>query len=159
MHGVLRDDHYLKLARESAAFYNAFFLDHDDGGVFFNTLANGLPYLLGNERLKGSHSMSAYHSMELCFLSAVYTNLLITKQPMFFYFKPYPDAFPGNILRVSPDILPEGSIFIEKCWIDGQPYDNFDAFGLTVQLPSGGDRRTVKVLISPASWVDKTAGK
>ena len=42
-----------------AAFYNAFFLDHDDGGVYFNVLANGMPYLLGNERFKGSHSMSA----------------------------------------------------------------------------------------------------
>ena len=95
---------------KSASFYNAFFLDHDDGGVYFNTLANGMPYLLGTERFKGSHSMSAYHSMELCFLSAVYTNLLITKQPMYFYFKPYPNAFPDNILRVSPDILPPGSI-------------------------------------------------
>ena len=158
LNGVLRDDYYLKLARESAAFYNAFFLDHDDGGVYFNTLANGLPYLLGTERLKGSHSMSCYHSMELCFLSAVYTNLLITKQPMFFYFKPYPDAFPNNILRVSPDILPAGSIFIEKCWIDGEEYKDFDAFGLTVKLPSGGDRRTVKVQISPATWLDRQAG-
>jgi mannose/cellobiose epimerase-like protein (N-acyl-D-glucosamine 2-epimerase family) len=158
LHGVLRDEFYLRMARESASFYNAFFLDHDDGGVYFNTLANGLPYLLGTERLKGSHSMSAYHSMELCFLSAIYTNLLITKQPMFLYFKPYPDSFPNNILRVSPDILPQGSIFIEKCWIDGQEHQDFDAFGLTVQLPSGGERRQVKVQISPASWLDKKAG-
>ena len=100
------------MARESAAFYNAFFLDHDDGAVYFNVLANGLPYLLGTERFKGSHSMSAYHSMELCYLSAVYTNLLITKQPMDFYFKPKPGGFPDNILRVSPDILPPGSIRI-----------------------------------------------
>ncbi len=40
--------------------------------------------------------MSCYHSMELCFLSAVYINLLITKQPMFLHFKPYPDGFPDN---------------------------------------------------------------
>lgn len=158
LNGTLRDDHYLRLSREAAAFYNAFFLDHDDGGVYFNTLANGLPYLLGTERLKGSHSMSCYHSLELCFLSAVYTNLLITKQPMNFYFKPYPDSFPNNILRVSPDILPAGSVFIEECWLDGEKYDNFDAFGLTVQLPSGGPRKTVKVKISPASWMEK-AGK
>jgi mannose/cellobiose epimerase-like protein (N-acyl-D-glucosamine 2-epimerase family) len=158
LHGVLRDEYYLRLAREAASFYNTFFLDHDDGGVYFNTLANGLPYLLGTERFKGSHSMSAYHSMELCFLSAVYTNLLITKQPMFFYFKPYPDAFPNNVLRVSPDLLPAGSIFIEKCWIDGQPYDNFDPLGLSVQLPSGGERRQVKVQISPASWLGSSHG-
>jgi len=159
LHGVLRDDYYLQLARESAAFYNAFFLDHDDGAVYFNTLASGLPYLLGTERFKGSHSMSCYHSMELCFLSAVYTNLLITKQPMFFYFKPYPDGFPDGILRVSPDLLPAGSIFIEKCWIDDQPYTDFDALGLQVKLPKGGDRRRVKVQISPASWMDSAPAR
>jgi hypothetical protein len=69
-------------------------------------LANGTPYLTGTERLKGSHSMSGYHSFELCYLAAVYTNLLIKKQPMDFYFKPQPGAFKDNVLRVQPDILP-----------------------------------------------------
>ena len=70
LHGVARRRRVPAHAREAAAFYNAFFLDHDDGGVYFNVLANGLPYLLGNERLKGSHSMSGYHSIELCYLAA-----------------------------------------------------------------------------------------
>jgi mannose/cellobiose epimerase-like protein (N-acyl-D-glucosamine 2-epimerase family) len=153
LHGTLRDEFYLRLARESAAFYNAFFLDHDDGGVYFNVLANGLPYLLGTERFKGSHSMSAYHSMELCFLSAVYTNLLITRQPMEFYFKPYPGGFPDNILRVAPDILPKGSIEIEACWIDGKHHSDFDATALTVKLPASDKRQTVKVKIAPTQWL------
>ena len=92
------------------AFYNAFFLDHDDGAVYFNVLANGVPYLMGTERLKGSHSMSGYHSFELCYLAQVYTNLLITGQPLDLYFKPQPKASKGNILRVAPDLLPPGSI-------------------------------------------------
>jgi anti-anti-sigma factor len=108
LQGCLGHEDYEKHGREAAAFYNAFFLDHDDGGVYFNVLANGLPYLLGNERLKGSHSMSAYHSTELCYLSATYINLLIKKEPMCLYFKPRPDGFPGRILRVAPDILPKG---------------------------------------------------
>jgi mannose/cellobiose epimerase-like protein (N-acyl-D-glucosamine 2-epimerase family) len=149
LHGVLGDDVYLKYARESAAFYNAFFLDHDDGGVYFNVLANGLPYLMGNERMKGSHSMSGYHSTELCYLSAVYTNLLITKQPMDFYFKPYPRSFKRNILRVSPDILPPGSIRIDSVEIDGEPHSNFDSDKLTVKLPDTQDQVKVKVRIAP----------
>ena len=44
--------------------------------------------------------MSGYHSIELCYLAAVYTNLLITKQPLDFYFKPLPGGFKDNILRV-----------------------------------------------------------
>ena len=88
--------------------------------MYFNVLANGVPYLLGNERFKGSHSMSGYHSTELCYLAAVYTNLLITKQPMDFYFKPHPDGFENRILRVAPDILPVGSIRIADVWIDDE---------------------------------------
>ncbi|MGK3971531.1 AGE family epimerase/isomerase [Sorangium sp. So ce118] len=154
LHGTLRDAEYLRLARESAAFYSAFFLDHDDGAVYFNTLASGLPYLLGNERLKGSHSMSAYHSMELCYLSAVYTNALITKQPMYLHFKPHPGGFKDGILRVSPDILPPGSVVISECLIDGRPYREFDPKGLTVRLPDSRDRLRVKVKISPTTWLD-----
>jgi mannose/cellobiose epimerase-like protein (N-acyl-D-glucosamine 2-epimerase family) len=150
LYGIQKKPEYLKHAREAAAFYNAFFLDHDDGAVYFNVLANGLPYLMGTERYKGSHSMSGYHSMELCYLAATYTNLLITKQPMDFYFKPYPNSFKDNILRVSPDILPQGSIKIGACWINGEPYSNFDADGLTVKLPDTQERVKVKVQIVPA---------
>jgi mannose/cellobiose epimerase-like protein (N-acyl-D-glucosamine 2-epimerase family) len=148
--GVLHEDKYHRLAREAAAFYNAWFLDLEDGGVYFNVLANGIPFLTaGNERGKGSHSMSGYHSFELCYLAAVYTNLLVTKQPMDFYFKPIPGGFPDNILRVSPDILPQGSIKIGKVEIDGEPYSNFDAEGLTVTLPKTDERVKVKVTIAP----------
>ncbi len=147
--GCLHNEEYHRLARESAAFYNAYFLDHDDGAVYFNVLANGIPYLMGTERLKGSHSMSGYHSFELAFLAAVYTNLLITKQPMDFYFKPMPGGFKDNILRVSPDILPPGSIRIGGCWINDEPYSDFDANGLTVKLPETKESVRVKVHIVP----------
>lgn len=149
LNGVLGDQEYLRLARESAAFYNAFFLDHDDGAVFFNVLANGIPYLMGTERLKGSHSMSGYHSFELCYLAQVYTNLLITKQPLDLYFNPMPNGFKRNLLRVSPDILPKGSIRLSAVWIDGEPYDNFDADTLVVRLPESKQRLNVKVRIEP----------
>lgn len=151
LHGILNKPEYKRQANEAAAFYNAFFLDHDDGAVYFNVLANGLPYLLGNERFKGSHSMSAYHSTELCYLSVVYTNLLITKQPLDLYFKPQPGAFKDNILRVQPDILPPGSIKIGQVWIDDQPYSDFDADGLTVKLPDTKAQVKVKVQIVPTA--------
>jgi mannose/cellobiose epimerase-like protein (N-acyl-D-glucosamine 2-epimerase family) len=149
LYGSLGDPDYQKHAREAAAYYNAFFLDHDDGAVYFNTLANGLPYLLGNERLKGSHSMSGYHSMELCYLSAVYTNLMITGHPMDFYFKPYPQGFKDRILRAAPDLLPQGSIRISQVEIDGRPHHDFDANQLTVRLPGASERVKVKVTITP----------
>ncbi|MDQ4100428.1 MAG: N-acyl-D-glucosamine 2-epimerase, partial [Chloroflexota bacterium] len=140
---------HLRHAREAVAFYNAMFLDHDDGAVYFNVLANGLPYLVGNERFKGNHSMSAYHSTELCYLASVYTNLLIKKRPMEFYFKPLPGAFKDRVLRVQPDILPPESVRLESVWIDGQPYKDFDARALTVTLPETDRQLKVKVRIVP----------
>lgn len=151
LYGTLKKDKYLKYARESAAFYNAFFLDHDDGAVYFNVLNNGLPYLLGNERLKGSHSMSAYHSIELCYLSAVYINLLHTKKPLDLYFKPYPGAFKDNILRVEPDILPRGKVRISAVTVDGVPWNRYDADNLTVTIPGTNNRPKIKVTIEAVS--------
>ena len=99
--------------------------------------------------------MSGYHATELCYLAAVYTNLLITKQPMDFYFKPLPNGFTNRILRVAPDILPPGSIAIGKCEIDGEPYTNFDAEKLIVKLPNTSERIKVKVQIVPTSLSNK----
>ena len=145
--GILGEDAYRLEARHAAAFYNAWFLDHDAGAVYFNVLASGLPYLLGTERLKGSHSMSAYHNTELCYLAAVYTNLLHTKQPLDLHFKPRGDGFKDRILRVAPDIQPPGSIKIESVTMNGQPWAEFDADKLTVTLPPAGEECTVKVRV------------
>ena len=139
---------YKKYAEESAAFYNAFFLDNNDGGVYFNVLANGVPYLVGTERYKGSHSMSAYHSTELCFLSTVYIDLMIKKRPLDLYFKPMPDGFKDRLLRVEPDILPKGSLYISKCEIDGKEHSDYDSETMTVKLPEAKHRLKVKVTIS-----------
>jgi len=147
--GSLEKPEYQRLARESAAFYNAWFLDDSAGGVYFSVLANGLPYLLGTERGKGSHSMSGYHSFELAYLACVYTNLLITKQPMDLYFKPKPGGFKDNILRVGPDILPPGSVRIGEVWINGQKHSDFDAENLTVKLPSSQNELKVRVRLLP----------
>jgi anti-anti-sigma factor len=147
--GTTGDEEWLRLARESEAFYNAWFLDYDYGSVYFNVLANGIPYLLGTERLKGSHSMAGYHSFELAYLAAVYFKLLIAKEPMDLYFSPLPGASPDGILRVAPDILPEGSIKIGEVTIDGEHHTDFDAEALTVRLPAGKKRRKIRVQVVP----------
>jgi hypothetical protein len=112
-------------------------------------LSNGIPFLMGTERFKGSHSMSGYHSTELCYLSQTYLNLLITRQPLDMYFKPKPHGFQNNVLRVSPDILPKGSVKITEVWINDQPYRYFDANNLTVTLPDVNEQIRVKVRIAP----------
>jgi len=147
--GMLGKPEYLRLARESSAFYSAFFLDHEDGAIYFNVLANGTPYLLGNERFKGSHSMSGYHSFELCYLATVYGNLLIHKKPLTLYFKPRPNGFPDRLLRVAPDLLPPGSVRLAECYLDDKPYPHFDAESCTVTLPESDVDVRVRVVIAP----------
>ena len=149
--GITDDRQFLDEARFAAAFYNAFFLDQDEGGVYFNVLADGFPYLLGTERLKGSHSMSMYHAAELCYLSAVYVNLLVQRQPLTLWFKPLPDGFgPDRVLRVAPDLLPPGSVRLRSVQVDGAPYEKFDPVAMTVQLPDSSSRLTVQATVVPA---------
>jgi mannose/cellobiose epimerase-like protein (N-acyl-D-glucosamine 2-epimerase family) len=148
--GVGGDPEHRRLAREAASFYNANFLDYDDGGVYFNVLANGIPYLVGTERLKGSHSMSGYHSLELCYLAATYTGLMLTEEPITLHFRPRPDALPERVLRVAPDLLLPGSVTLDRVWVEGEPYDDFDADALTVRLPAGDRPLRVRVEIAPA---------
>ena len=129
-----------------------YFLDHDDGAVYFNVLNNGIPFLTSNERLKGSHSMACYHSIELAFLSAVYINLLHTKKPLDLYFKPMPNGFDGeNKIHVQPDILPKGSCKIGAVWLDGKEWNYFDAENFTVKLPDLDHRPQIKVRIVPCA--------
>ncbi len=156
--GLYEDDTYRRLGRESSAFYNAFFLDHDDGAVFFNVLASGIPYLMGTERFKGSHSMSGYHSFELCYLAQVYSNLMINGHPLDLYFNPMPKGFKNNLLRVAPDILPPGRTRLTKVWIDDKKYTKFDPDAQIVTLPESEDRLRVKVRIEPVKEKGSAAG-
>jgi mannose/cellobiose epimerase-like protein (N-acyl-D-glucosamine 2-epimerase family) len=149
--GNTGDREFLRQAREAASFYNAFFLDHDEGGVYFNVFADGFPYLLGTERLKGSHSMSMYHAAELCYLAAAYERLLINGEPLTMWFKPRPDGFPGRILRVAPDVLPTGRVRLDWVEVDGRPYSAFDATALTVKLPDSESAVTVRAHLVPVT--------
>jgi anti-anti-sigma regulatory factor len=94
--------------------------------------------------------MAGYHSFELCFLAAVYSNLLVTKQAMDFFFKPEPGAWPENKLRVAPDLLPAGSVELTEVWIDDKSYTNFDRQNLVVNLPDSDRALRVRVRIEPA---------
>jgi mannose/cellobiose epimerase-like protein (N-acyl-D-glucosamine 2-epimerase family) len=149
LHGVTGDRQFQAEARGAQAFYNAFFLDHDEGAVYFNVMADGLPYLLGTERLKGSHSMSMYHSAELCYLAAVYNNLLVNDEPMDFHFRPDPAGLPGRVLRVAPDLLPPGRVRIAEVAVEDKPHDDYDADALTVRVPDSAAPVRVRVRLAP----------
>ncbi len=145
---VSKNKNYLALARETAAFYNTFFLDHQDGGVYFTVLADGHPYLQGDERLKGSHAMSAYHAFELPFMAHIYTNLFVLNQDIMLYYRPLPNNSFNKKLYVAPDIFPNNMVILSKVWIDGKPYEKFDPKEMLVHLPESNHALNVRVKIS-----------
>jgi putative intracellular protease/amidase/mannose/cellobiose epimerase-like protein (N-acyl-D-glucosamine 2-epimerase family) len=151
--GHTGDEEFRRHGREAAAFYNAYFPDHDDGGVYFNVLAEGTPYLVGNERSKGSHSMSMCHAAELCYLAAIYQRLLLNREPLTLHFRPRPDGFRDRVLRTAPDALPRGSVRLDWVEIDGKPYAAFDANEMTVKLPDSQSTLAVRAHLVPASWL------
>src|SRR3974390_91828 len=67
------------------------------------------------------------------------------------YFKPKPGGFADNMVRVFPDILPAGSVKIGGVWIDGQPYENFDAAAGIVNLLPNRPEIKVQVRLLPAA--------
>ncbi|VAW79016.1 FIG01132818: hypothetical protein [hydrothermal vent metagenome] len=154
LYGTTKDDVFLKYARETAAFWNMAFLDHDDGEVHFAVLADGTPYLVGTESTKGSHSKGAYHSFELCYFACLYNNLLHVNEPVDLYFSPNncippskrPGRWEGNkSFRVQPISFPTNKVSIDKVAINGQPYEAFKADEMIVFLPNRDDDYVMKV--------------
>ncbi len=122
------------MARESAAFYNAFFLDHDDGGVYFNVLANGLPYLLGNERLQGQ-PLDVGLPLDRAVLPGrrLHQPADHRSSRWTLYFKPKAGRrSPTGSCGSRPTCCRPGSVRLTEVWVNDQPYADFDAEALTV---------------------------
>jgi mannose/cellobiose epimerase-like protein (N-acyl-D-glucosamine 2-epimerase family)/ABC-type transporter Mla MlaB component len=140
-----------RLANASIDYYNTFFLDRGNGGVYFSVAADGTPWLVGHEALKGSHSMGGYHAFELCLCASVYGNLLIHQNSLRLYFQVVPDQIPEHRLFLAPDLMPDGSIVVQSLRINGEPWDNVNALDLFVDLPSGASLITVEADLGPAN--------
>jgi mannose/cellobiose epimerase-like protein (N-acyl-D-glucosamine 2-epimerase family) len=112
---------FLQLARETMAFWNLYFLDRDDRGVYFRTTEDGLPYLEGMYRNRGGHSISGYHAFELNFLAHIYLSLFVRKPSdrLSLRFRPALGTQQRTI-NVLPDFVPRELLQIETVRVDGQ---------------------------------------
>lgn len=125
MHGCVSDDgrkrEYLQLSREMCAFWNLFFLDHDNRGVFFRVTDRGAPVIQGAYGQKGSHAVAGYHSFELNYLAHVYMRAYVdagsgADENFVLFFKPCRDAHSINVL---PDFFPPGSLEVAAIMVNG----------------------------------------
>lgn len=141
---------YMDTARRGTAFYLQAFLDRDDGGVYFDVQADGIPYLKGDRTDKGSHSKSGYHSLELAYFGHLYTNLLVRKRPVALHFRPSASSLPRTF-QVQPITFPTGSVTISGVEINGQKSESFDPEQWSVDLPASDRPLDMQVTLSPVS--------
>lgn len=124
---------YLRLAQETAAFWNLFFLDQDSKGIFFRVTESGMPVTEGNYGNKGGHAISGYHAFELNYLAHIYISSYVTKQPFCLYFKPNKNCRQRSI-NVLPDFVRPNSLYVSRINIDGSERDDIDPDNFRITL-------------------------
>jgi len=122
LYGATSSPQFLKLARESSAFWNIFFLDRERQGYYFRVTENGLPILEGEYGRKGGHAIG-YHAFELSYLAHVYTRTFVTRESgdddgfcLYFKVQQNPNQTSINVL---PDFMPPGKLEILRIRANG----------------------------------------
>jgi len=141
-----RQKRYLDLARESIAFWNLSFLDHDYGETYFDVLENGYPYLVEDRAQSASHSKSGYHSMELNFLTHIYYRFLLCDRELTLYFDLSDDRM-ENKLNILPDFLPRNELEIIRVEVDGEPHDDYNREKFQINLHPKHEKERVRVAV------------
>ncbi|MDQ3974854.1 MAG: AGE family epimerase/isomerase [Actinomycetota bacterium] len=148
LYGHTEKQEYLQLAREMAAFWNLFFLDHDNRGIFFRVTENGLPHLLGNYINKGGHSISGYHVFELNYLAHIYMRTYLNRDAenagFCLYFRPDADSGQKTI-NVLPDFVRPGDLTIKGIVINGVRRPDVDTDNF--RIPLGDDELGSEVIV------------
>lgn len=130
LHGHTGDAEYLDQARAMSAFWNMFFLDRDNQGVFFRVSEDGIPIIEGKSGNKGGYAIAGYHSFELNYLAHIYTRSYVAppdsgEATFCLYF--HPSARSGfRSINVLPDFVKPGSIEISSITINGRRRADFD---------------------------------
>lgn len=149
---------YLQLARETASFWNLFFLDRENKGIYFRVTDSGVPVVQGEYGNKGSHSISGYHSFELNYLAHVYISSYVTKEPFCLYFKPNTNCRQRSI-NVLPDFVKPGTLEVTRVSIDGSDRTTLDPDNFRIELSEEelklGSEAEIIVQFTPVSGKEK----
>jgi len=165
LHGTTGKDEYLALAREMMAFWNLYFLDHDNRGVFFRTTESGMPVVDVLYSQKAGHSVAGYHSFELNHLADAYIRCYVkpkagvhtltgksvfttVEQNFCLFFRPNHDA-PHTTLNVLPDFLPPHAVELASITVNGIRHTNFARDNFQIELEQHELGTTVVVEFQP----------
>ncbi|MGA8158257.1 MAG: hypothetical protein WB822_19050, partial [Rhodoplanes sp.] len=150
VHGFSGDPTHLQLAREMMAFWNLYFIDHDNRGVFFRVTADGIPIVQGNYSQKAGHAVAGYHSFELNYLAHAYICTYVqpkakpqtmtgeaafptTDHNFCLFFQPDKDAR-HLTLNVLPDFMPPGAVEVTSIRVNGVPRASFNPENFQIEL-------------------------
>ena len=151
---------FKELAAVISAFYCAFFVDVDRGGIHFRVTDIGVPIMTGQYADKGGHAKSGYHILELCYLAHIYNMMYNNPNPFTLHFAPVVPA-DGNLqLAVSPDFLPKDAIDFQSTGthvkIVGKGFpkpisQKLEGFAVELKLPESlaGTIVNVQVILQP----------
>lgn len=141
---------YLQLAREMMAFWNTYFLDHDNRGIFFRVTDDGLPVVAGDYANKAGHAVAGYHSFELNFLAHTYIRSFVKTSEsdanFVLYFKPDESCSSVNVL---PDFFAPGQLQIKSIRVNGMARDTIDPYFFQVRLSEEERGATIIVEFKP----------
>jgi len=118
------DSSYLDLARDMSAFWNMFFLDHENLGIFFRTTEHGMPVVLDGYGNKAGHAIAGYHAFELNYLAHIYIRIASARtnrsDPNFCLYFKLDEHNHQTSINVLPDFCYPGSVEIASITIDGE---------------------------------------
>jgi mannose/cellobiose epimerase-like protein (N-acyl-D-glucosamine 2-epimerase family) len=126
---------YLKMADESAAFFEAHIMDREYGDVFDTVKHNGERINFDKDELKGSYWKSAYHSLETMYYMYLYANLFFHKKPVRLYYY-ITKSSKQRVLPMNP-IAEVKNLVIVKVEHNGSLYKVFDAQKRLLTVPAG----------------------
>lgn len=139
LYGQTGDPLYIEMARRAESFWNVFFLDRDNRGMYFRVTDNGVPIIDSSYGVRGGHSdASGYHCFELNYLAHIYNRCYVspdnaTDTVFCLYFKPCVESRMESI-NVLPDFIPDGCVTINNVWIGGTKRSGFNPNSFQVAL-------------------------
>lgn len=131
--GEKKKAEYLHLAQEMAAFWNMFFLDRDNKGVFFRVTDVGMPVIQGDYANKAGHSIAGYHAFELNYLAHIYISAYVKKESFCLYFKPNANSRQRSV-NILPDFFKPNALRVKRISIDGSELQNVDPDNFQIVL-------------------------
>lgn len=144
LHGATGNPEYLALAREMMAFWNLFFLDHDNRGIYFRVSDEGMPVIEGTNAQKAGHAIAGYHTFELNYLAHLYirshvkatqsgVGLPAGQTNFSMFFRPDPKSGRTTV-NVLPDFFAPGTVEIAGITVNGVARTSFAPDNFQVEL-------------------------